>query len=139
MSEYKRDPSSNYKSIQYSSNFNTSYVSESDHRSERKKRRRKNHYFMDAKKNAPISNEKRFVFLWEEDFETFNFDKYDQIKSNGVLTKSDLELLDQELRKTGYYKIGESTTLCFYMTLWVIFLAVATVLIFAYINQTITN
>lgn len=31
-------------------------------------RKKQTHYFLDAKTKAPVSNEKRFVFLWEEDF-----------------------------------------------------------------------
>jgi hypothetical protein len=105
----------------------------------RKKKVKENHYFINAKKNAPINTEKRFVFLWEEDFETFNFDKYDSIKSNGVLTKQDLNLLDRELKKTGYYKIGETSVIGFYVIPWIIFLAVTIFIVLEFLDKRITN
>lgn len=132
MSEYKKEKSFNYKSIQHSGSYS---VDEEG----RSKKKQKSHYFLDARNKAPISNEKRFVFLWEEDFETFNFDKYNPDKSNGILTKQDLELLESELKKSGFYKIGEVSAISLYVVPWVLFLAVTIFMVLQYIDKKITN
>jgi hypothetical protein len=89
------------------------------------------HYFLGTK--IPVSNEKRFVFLWEEDYNTFNFDQYDPVKSNGVLKREDLDLLERELKKTGYFKIGENAAMNLYICPWIIFLILAVFLFYRYL------
>jgi hypothetical protein len=79
------------------------------------------------------------VFLWEEDFATFNFEKYDPIKSNGILSREDLNLLERELKKSGYFKIGETSNLVFYIFPWVLFLALTVYIMLQYINKKMTN
>jgi hypothetical protein len=79
------------------------------------------------------------VFLWEEDFQTFNFDQYDPIKSNGVLRKEDLDLLERELKKTGYFKVGETAAMNMYIFPWVIWLVITVFVLYKYMEDTVNN
>ena len=131
MSEYKKK--SNYKNALRSSG---SYSLEDELP---KKGGKQVHYFLDAKNKAPFSNEKRFVFMWEEEYATFNFDQYDPIKSNRVLTREDLDLLERELKKTGYYKLGETAQIVYYITPWVLYLSLSIFLVLKYLDDKIQN
>ena len=79
------------------------------------------------------------MFLWEEDFATFNFEKYDPIKSNGVLTRGDLDLLERELKKSEYFKVGETSALGYYIIPWVVFVCATIYLIYAHMNDNFSN
>lgn len=86
-------------------------------------RKKRNQYFLEALKKAPIPTERRFVFPWSHESESFDFSRYSKTKAGGVLTAQDLMQVQQDLEKSKYYTLDNFFWyFIFYILPWVIFL-----------------
>lgn len=56
-----------------------------------------------------------------------------------MLRREDLELLERELKKTGYFKIGETAAMNMYIIPWIAWLILTVFVLYRYMEDTVNN
>lgn len=55
------------------------------------------------------------------------------------MRREDLDLLERELKKTGYFKVGETAAMNLYILPWILWLIITVYMLYKYMEDTVNN
>ena len=55
------------------------------------------------------------------------------------MRREDLDLLERELKKTGYFKVGETAAMNLYILPWIFWLIITVYMLYKYMEDTVNN